>query len=97
MAFKHKDRISDHRVVFILLTTPPFLLKWNELFLRNKAGYTSENNTGQMDGRTDGPTDGHDLIQRCDGASKKRKRNKKKEKKVRYQGYYEMNIIPSFF
>ena len=33
--------------------------------------FTFENNTGHMDGRTDGPTDGHDLLQRCDGASKK--------------------------
>ena len=31
---------------------------------------TFENNTGPSYGRTDGPTDGHDLIWRCDGASK---------------------------
>ena len=32
--------------------------------------FTFENNTGQTDLRTDGPTDGHDLLKRCDGASK---------------------------
>ena len=32
-----------------------------------------EDNTGHTDLRTDGRTDGHDLLQRCDGASKKTK------------------------
>ena len=32
--------------------------------------FTFENNTGPTDGPTDGRTDGHDLIWRCDGASK---------------------------
>ena len=32
--------------------------------------FTFENNTGQTDGQTDGRSDGHDLIKRCDGASK---------------------------
>ena len=32
--------------------------------------FAFENNTGPSYGRTDGPTDGHDLIWRCDGASK---------------------------
>ena len=38
--------------------------------------FTFENNKGhtdlRTDGPTDGPTDGHDLILRCDGASKNR-------------------------
>ena len=32
---------------------------------------TFKNNTGRTDRRTDGPTDGHDLLLRCDGASKR--------------------------
>ena len=32
--------------------------------------FTFQNNTGQTDGRTDLRTDGHDLLQSCDGASK---------------------------
>ena len=36
--------------------------------------FTFENNTGHMDQRTDrgtnGRTDGHDILKRCDGASK---------------------------
>ena len=52
--------------------------------------FTFENNTGPTDGRTDGPTDrrtdGHNLIYRCDGASKKdenidRLERKKREKR----------------
>ena len=31
---------------------------------------------------TDGPTDGHDLLQRCDGTSKKKKKRKKKMKEM---------------
>ena len=40
----------------------------------------SENNTGQTDGRTDGRTDRHALLQRCDGAYKKRGKKGKEDK-----------------
>ena len=60
----------------------------------NKAGYTAfENNTRRTYGQMDGQTEGHNLLQRCDGASKKASttittiglRKKRSERKKRRQ------------